>query len=111
MFLEDVIARVRQMESCLDLVLETMENAPESVTKEAEVQDALRKLAEYYENGQWLQDYEIDELGLLPEDLKRGVLAEDMLYDLLDELEWGKDPSFAMETPSSLETVEPSESW
>lgn len=111
MFLEDVIARVRQMESYLDLVLETMENAPESVTKEAEVQDALRKLAEYYENGQWLQDYEIDELGLLPEDLKRGVLAEDMLYDLLDELEWGEDPNFAMETPSSLETVEPSESW
>ena len=97
MFLEDVIARVRQMESYLDLVLETMENAPESVTKEAEVQDALRKLAEYYENGQWLQDYEIDEQGLLPEDLKRGVLAEDTLYDLLDELEWGEDPNFAHE--------------
>ncbi len=27
----------------------------------------------------------LDELGLLPEDLKRGVLSQDGLYDLLDE--------------------------
>ena len=86
MFLEDVIARVMQMERYLDLILEAMENAPESVTKEAEVQDALRKLAEYYENGQWLQDYELDEKGLLPQDLKRGVLSQDGVYDLLERL-------------------------
>ena len=88
MSLEDVIARVRQMEKHLDLVLKAMENAPESVTEEGKVKGALRELADYYENGQWLQDYEIDEQGLLPEDLKRGVLAEDTLYNLLDQLEW-----------------------
>lgn len=97
MFLEDVIARVRQMESYLDLVLEAMENSPESATEDEEIKNALRDLVDYYENGQWLQDYEIDEQGLLPEDLKRGVLAEDTLYNVLDELEWGESREFSEE--------------
>lgn len=97
MFLEDVIARVRQMESYLDLVLEAMENAPESATEDEKIKNALWDLVDYYENGQWLQDYEIDEQGLLPEDLKRGVLAEDTLYNVLDELEWGEGPKYVEE--------------
>ena len=40
-------------------------------------------LAAYMENGDWLRDYEADEAGLLPPDMKRGVLAQDALYDLL----------------------------
>ena len=34
-------------------------------------------------SGMWLLDYECDERGGLPSDLKRGVLSEDMLYNLL----------------------------
>ena len=34
--------------------------------------------------GQWQKDFEADEAGLLPPDLKRGILAEDALFDLLD---------------------------
>ena len=36
------------------------------------------------ESGQWQKDFEADEAGLLPPDLKRGILAEDALFDLLD---------------------------
>ena len=46
--------------------------------------DALR---EYMDSGLWLSDYEADERGELPKDLKRGVLSEDGLYDLLTEIE------------------------
>ena len=46
-----------------------------------------KELIDYYENGQWLTDYECDERGELPKDLKRGVLAEDTLYNLLTEIE------------------------
>ena len=87
MSLEEVIARIRQMETYLDRVLSAMKNTPESVTAEEEVHEALHNLVNYYENGQWLRDYEIDEQGLLPKDLKRGILAEDTLYNLLDRLE------------------------
>lgn len=40
-------------------------------------------LTEYYEGGQWLKDYEADEQGLIPSDVKRGILAQDTLYDFL----------------------------
>ena len=44
-------------------------------------------LREYMDSGLWLSDYEADERGELPKDLKRGVLSEDGLYDLLTEIE------------------------
>ena len=44
----------------------------------------LRLLDAYYTSGEWREDYEADERGEFPPDLKRGVLAQDALYDLLD---------------------------
>lgn len=44
-------------------------------------------LSDYMDNGEWLADYEADENGLLPADMKRGVLSQDGLYDLLREWE------------------------
>lgn len=49
--------------------------------------DLLAELTAYYEGGQWLRDYELDEQGLLPPDLKRGVLAQDAVYDFLSGME------------------------
>lgn len=45
----------------------------------------LRLLEAYYTSGEWREDYEADERGELPPDLKRGVLSQDALYDLLAE--------------------------
>ena len=45
----------------------------------------LNELESYYASDEWKQDFEVDEAGLLPEKLKRGVLSEDGLYNLLDE--------------------------
>ena len=45
----------------------------------------LRALEEYYTSGAWLEDYEADERGELPPDLKRGVLSQDGLYRLLSD--------------------------
>ncbi len=42
-------------------------------------------LNDYMESGKWLKDFEADEKGKLPADLKRGVLSEDGLYNLLAE--------------------------
>ena len=46
-----------------------------------------RELMDYYTGGQCLADYEADERGELPPDLKRGVLSQDGLWDLMAELE------------------------
>ena len=44
-----------------------------------------QELAAYYASDEWKQDFAADEAGLLPDDLKRGVLSEDGLYNLLEE--------------------------
>lgn len=53
-----------------------------------EIREKLALLDEYYASGQWLKDFEADEAGLLPADMKRGVLSEDGVYDLLTQLRW-----------------------
>ena len=59
----------------------------------APVPEALRAdlaaLRDYYEGPLWRADYAADEAGLLPRTLRRGVLSQDALYELLslaDEL-------------------------
>ena len=56
----------------------------ERIKRMEDYYDALR---EYMDSGLWLSDYEADERGELPKDLKRGVLSEDGLYNLLTEIE------------------------
>ena len=41
----------------------------------------------YCTSGEWREDYEADERGELPPELKRGVLSQDALYDLLEGTE------------------------
>ena len=46
-------------------------------------EDDLCVLAAYMDSGDWLRDYEADEQGRIPKGMKRGVLSQDGLYDLL----------------------------
>lgn len=45
----------------------------------------ISELEAYYASDEWKQDFADDEAGLLPADLKRGVLSEDGIYDLLEK--------------------------
>ena len=72
--LTETIRRIRQMEEIYDAV------------RADPGHPSLGELVRYYESGQWLRDYELDEQGLLPPDLKRGVLSQDGVYDLLENL-------------------------
>ena len=71
----DRIERVERYERLFDEAL---------VSHDAE---KLRLLDVYYTSGEWRDDYEADERGELPPDLKRGVLSQDALYDLLEGAE------------------------
>ena len=77
--LNRTVSRIRSMEEVFDTLLAAARGEkPDPVL--------LARLLEYYQNGQWLRDYELDELGLLPQDLKRGVLSQDGVFHyLLDE--------------------------
>lgn len=76
----DLICRVMKMEQYLDDVQQALDGG---ALHTPDTREKLRALTEYMESGQWLRDYEADERGELPAGLKRGVLAQDTLYELL----------------------------
>ena len=49
-----------------------------------EFQKELRKVETYYESSLWKADFAADEEGKFPAGMKRGVLSEDGVYDLLE---------------------------
>ena len=85
--LQETIERITLMEFYFDTIQKALEINPDFLKKEAPAGIMLQELTEYYENGQWMADYEADEAGLLPRGLKRGVLSEDGVYNLLFEIE------------------------
>ena len=77
--------RIALMESYLDESNAAMKNFSDSLERYLNVQSKIHELSEYYSNGQWRQDFEDDEAGKIPGNIKRGVLSEDALYDFLTE--------------------------
>ena len=85
--LKERIGRIEDMEKCLDEASKAIRDLSDALTRYEWVRDKYYKLQDYYDSELWLQDFEADEAGLLPEDLKRGVLSEDAVYDLITEHE------------------------
>ena len=82
--------RIRKMEQLFDLAKEAMEEPTISFETYEKAQEAIAVLSEYYGSKEWKQDYADDEAGLLPKDLKRGVLSEDGLWNLLADWQEAK---------------------
>ncbi|MBQ9231366.1 MAG: DUF4298 domain-containing protein [Prevotella sp.] len=80
------IERVKQMECCLDRASQAVIRLSAALDEYAEAQDALRQLSDYYGSDAWKQDFATDSAGLLPQDLKRGVLSEDAVWNLLEDV-------------------------
>ena len=78
------------MEQLFDFAKEAMKEAMITPEKYQELQKAIAVLSEYYSGKEWKQDYADDEAGLLPKDLKRGVLSEDGLWNLLSDWQEAK---------------------
>ena len=79
------IARIRQMERRLDKALAAVKRLEAALDKYQAVQEDIVPLDEYYGSELWRQDLADDEAGRLPEGLKRGVLSEDGIWNLLTD--------------------------
>lgn len=77
------IARIRTMEQRMNRAVAAVKRLSVALDKWESAQEDITALGEYYGSDLWRQDFADDEAGLLPADLKRGVLSEDGLWNLL----------------------------
>lgn len=80
------IARIRQMERRLDRAMSAVKRLTTALEKWDATKAYIQALDEYYGSDLWRQDFADDEAGLLPADLKRGVLSEDGIWNLLTDV-------------------------
>ena len=79
------LARIRQMERRLNRATMAVKRLEAALDKWEAAQEAIAALDEYYGSDLWKQDLADDEAGRLPADLKRGVLSEDGIWNLLTD--------------------------
>ena len=75
--------RINGMEQLMERASSAVINFSAALDKFVEAQQSIAALSDYYGSDEWKQDYADDEAGLLPADLKRGVLSEDGIWNLL----------------------------
>ena len=80
------VERIRQMEQRLELSAKAVMELSAALDKYEAVQEEIKALDAYYGSKEWKQDFADDEAGRLPEDLKRGVLSEDGIWNLLSDV-------------------------
>lgn len=77
--------RIRKMERYLDSASAAVMELSAALDKYVVAQKAIAALSDYYNSTEWRQDFADDEAGMLPADLKRGVLSEDGIWNLLSD--------------------------
>ena len=80
-------ARIKDMEDRYERVKDALDELKKAEENLGNLNGDIDVLREYYESGKWQRDYKADEQGKLPKDLKRGVLSQDGLWNLLEEIE------------------------
>ena len=89
--IQDAICRVKEMESRFEQLAQAVSELSAALDKYADAGESLKALDAYYGSNEWKSDFAADEKGLFPEDLKRGVLSEDAVWNLLSDCRELKD--------------------
>ena len=85
--IHEAVERIKLMEDAFDQLQKAEAQDAAMIFVDASLKNLLQVLQQYYEGGEWLKDYELDEKGLLPQELKRGVLTQDEVYNFLERIE------------------------
>jgi len=76
--------RIRVMEQSLDRASKAVEDLEKALAAYRAAQPDIAMLSVYLNSDDRRRDLADDERGLLPHDLKRGVLSEDGIWNLLE---------------------------
>ena len=64
------IERIQHYETLLDRIAPVLENLEEALDAFDGIQEDVKELSAYYESDEWRDDFEADDAGKLPKDLK-----------------------------------------
>ena len=79
------IERISEMERLFDFASSAIKQHTMKKELYQKTKLIIEVLTSYYESDVWKQDFADDEAGRLPKDLKRGVLSEDGIWNLLSD--------------------------
>ena len=79
------IERIKQMEERFERASKAIKRLSNALDEYEEAQKDIAALSEYYGSDEWKQDFADDEAGHLPQNLKRGVLSEDGIWNVLED--------------------------
>ena len=79
------IQRITEMENNMNIVSDAVRSLTAAIEKYLSVQVNIKELENYYASPQWKEDFTADENREIPCEIKRGVLSEDGIYNLLCE--------------------------
>ena len=82
---KDQIQRIARNETHLNALRRTLSRLGAGPQELSAVRPRAEALARYLESEDWKRDHADDEAGLLPDWLRRGVLSEDGIYNVLEE--------------------------
>ncbi len=77
------IERIKWMEQRFNYALAAIKDG--TVDSLKAIKDDIAELNKYYSSELWKMDFSADEAGKLPPDLKRGILSEDGIWNLLSD--------------------------
>ena len=73
------------MERLFNFALKAIKELSMNNGHRQKLEEAIEILSAYYGSKEWKQDYADDEAERLPKELKRGVLSEDGIWNLLSD--------------------------
>lgn len=79
------IERIKAMERRLDHASQVVMRLSSALDDYVGAQEDIRLLEAYYGSDEWKQDFTDDGESRLPKHLKRGVLSEDAVWNLLED--------------------------
>lgn len=83
--LDKRIKRISKMEKIMEELSQVQEKLNKALDEFEAFKEKAKAFDDYYSSEKWMEDYSADDMGLLPEDMERGVLNEDIPYDVLGE--------------------------
>ena len=77
--------RIEHMESIMERAELAVTNLQRALEAYQHMDAEIDELESYYESSLWRQDFDDDRAGKIPQELKRGVLSEDGVWNLLTD--------------------------